>query len=227
MTYGLRVANASGYLQIDSDFTNYVRTGSGSWTHVANNDSSGEGLGYKLIDCGTLVGAGNDVLLFIRPSSWSSDHKIFLNWTNSVGNSFDIGVEGKPEGVLLKWECYERADTVPYPTGYGLVVRRADGSIAFSSEEVLPRVIGTSTGSIAAPATSPTPLILVNNLILNKVINHGGSPIDYAYWYWTAQWRPSFDEISITEWEIVEPDSEIEEFEIPAVYNDFVGIKGD
>jgi len=229
MTYGLRVINDSGFLQIDSDFTNYVRTGSGSFTAVAAGQSGH--LHTSVIELGTLVGAGVNPLMFVRPTTWDSNARVFLQSIFNNGRDYGIGVDTTiASNIPMEWECYEAADTVAAPTGYGLVVYRANGDIAFSSEERIPRVISTfhgMGGNLSAPSSSPTPFVLINNLTLDEVEDIGGPEEFFPKYYVVAKWNSGTDSVYINAQEILEIDESWPEFGPVSASKDFAIIKGE
>lgn len=140
MSYGLKVLNSGGFVQVDSNYKNTVLVASGSATFSGAYWHNSTTVNFPAVS-GT-------PLLCVRFESSSA----FCAVSNLTSSSFEfkllsssdmtVGVSG-----TINWRIY--ADKVgPLNTsGYGLLVKNSSNVVVFSSDELYPRIASVVDGN--------------------------------------------------------------------------------
>ena len=189
MSYGIRVENSSGFLQIDQDFVNYVLVASGSVSATGTFNN----LDTITVDFSSSV-TTTDTLFFARPTT--TGQQGFTGFAAISGTSGDTRATMlTPYTGTIEYQVYERASGLTPPnTGYGLTVLKSDGTLAYSSEFKVPRVFsvvdvnaGASSGLITH-GYSEIPYALVGNGHLVEY-RYEEEPIPSIWTYMAAYWN--------------------------------------
>jgi hypothetical protein len=132
MSYGISIENASGYIQIDSGFTNYVLVSSGTVNATAGVIGT-----YSGIDPGTATinGLQADDIVAVRgtdicQAGRSASAQSLYNFTTSA--------------QTISYRVYRKAsDITPSTSDYGLEVFDESGNLRFSSKYAPAKVLAT------------------------------------------------------------------------------------
>lgn len=132
MSTGLKIVNASGFIQIDADYTNYALYAKGTVT-------SGSG-GRWVVPLP--LNMNHVPLVFVRApftDRWVIG-QVFAskgNWTNGyviahghvLNNALTAGISGQ----VLEYAVFIKNPPTTTPSGYGLLVKKSDGTTVFDS----------------------------------------------------------------------------------------------
>lgn len=139
MTYGLRVKNATGELQIDENWLTYCLESSGTTTST------------NTLQTVSVTGTANYPIVFCRPNlTWNEINTkggaaLGVRWISNSGKDFYTINDFSD---YIDWQAYETSDTFSVGTGYGLAIWDSSGDLAFTSNEYGPRIIGSVSAAL-------------------------------------------------------------------------------
>lgn len=134
MSYGLKILNSGGFVQIDDTYENTVLVASGSASASASN------IWINPVRVNFTGVAGTPILCIQFNSSTAyccvtDVTSSYFEFALLSGANLLNGVSG-----TIQWRIYAKKPSSISVSGYGLVVRNAVGAPVFSSNETYPRI---------------------------------------------------------------------------------------
>ena len=148
MAYGLRVKNAAGEIQIDSQYRNMKYDEGASGITITNNGSAPAVTNIDITDDAKVP------LILFRPGT--SKFVCILDYVQSGGtyNSFNMQTEYNTSDVI-DWKCYRQTST--NSSGYGLRVKDASGNIVFHSADSYFKIKSVNSVNLGTPSLNSYP----------------------------------------------------------------------
>lgn len=139
MSYGFRSVNTAGTVQIDQDFSNYHVIKSGQAT------SNGDGI------------ASISFSQTVRPPLVAVQGDGSSIFTLDGLSTTSVSIRTAYPNVTFNYKIYSDAKDLAVPTsGHGMVVYRANGDVAFSSEEESLKVNKSFNFTYSSPSWNST-----------------------------------------------------------------------
>ncbi len=161
MGYGLRVRNANGDIQIDSQYRNMNYREGGTGVTITNNKTAPALTNIDITDDAKVP------LILFRPGT--SKFVCIIDYVQAGGtyNSFNMQTEYDTSDVI-DWRCYRQTATTT--SGYGLRVKDASGNTVFHLADSYFKIKSVNSVSLDNPSYYSYPY---------SDITHGGDSNPY------------------------------------------------
>lgn len=127
MTAGIQIFNDSGTVQFDQDYTNLALKTKGTFTIGSP--------GYTTVQ---VANCKTPLVAVILAGSFA-----VFQWFSADGTTLNFSVSGTV-GAAVTYYVFDQPGA---PANYGLVVYRADGSVAFDATKQYARIVGVLAGT--------------------------------------------------------------------------------
>lgn len=143
MTYGIRIKNSSGEIQIDGEYRNLAFTEDDSDVAISNDNTDGGHATSIAITSNSLV-----PLILMRPDT--DQFVTIITYLKSNGNYTNFKVTTSfSQSTKIDWRCYRQ--TVTVSSGYGLRIKDALGAAVFHSFDNHFKIYSIHDIDLAAP----------------------------------------------------------------------------
>jgi len=157
MSYGIKIHNENGDVQVDGEYSNYMLTGTGTVTPFYS-DAYHDAM-FSFPDYGDIP------IIGIKPTSKGAA----IATTNSTTSAFCISSSSNYNldcarnfyTTPITYAIFNKAKPIPLSGKYGIAIYNSSGDIVFDSERKWMRIISSNTVRLyRAPVYGPTSAVL-------------------------------------------------------------------
>jgi len=139
MGYGLRVRNAAGEIQIDSQYRNMEYTEGATGVSLPGSASI------------AIASSPLPPLILIRPNTDYACSNAFLTLSSGNYTNFGMGCQYNAT-TTFDWRCYRQ--TITNSPGYGLRIKDPSGNLVYHSASSYFKIKSINSVSVSAPSFS-------------------------------------------------------------------------
>ncbi len=139
MAYGLRVRNAVGEIQIDSQYRNTEYTEGATGVSLPGSASI------------AIASSSLPPLILIRPNTDYACSNAFLTLSSGNYTNFGMGCQYNAT-TTFDWRCYRQ--TITNSSGYGLRIKDPSGNLVYHSAASYFKIKSINSISVSAPSFS-------------------------------------------------------------------------